>query len=40
MRACALQLCKRYGANRLQISTAQQHGRNVAAGIDYPNWKD
>lgn len=39
MRVIALALCQRYGASAEQIETAEEHGRNVAAGVDYPNWK-
>ncbi len=34
-----LAMCKRYGVSKEQIATAIEHGKNVKAGIDYPNWK-
>lgn len=36
----AMSLCQRYGASEEQIETAVEHGQNVAAGVDYPNWRN
>lgn len=40
MLGLAVVLCSVNGANSLQVETAIEHGENVAAGVDYPNWKD
>ena len=31
--------CKRYAVSKEQIEMAIEHGNNVKAGIDYPNWE-
>jgi len=38
-KADALAYCKRYGVSKKQIEMAIEHGNNVKAGIDFPNWE-